>query len=140
MKGEDRMQQTRLDMFENSTPYLEDRELLNRKFQDHGYLFFKGVLDRTEVDNVRREFIHVLREQGVVKNGSVEPVWTGAGLEHLDDNPLYRLSSYDDLLESTEMMKVVESLFNGPVFRYRNTDIRFALPHDGKHLTPPHQD
>ena len=35
---------------------------------------------------------------------------------------------------------MVESLFNGPVFRYRNTDIRFALPHDGKHLTPPHQD
>lgn len=23
---------------------------------------------------------------------------------------------------------------------YRNTDIRFALPHDEKHLTPPHQD
>ena len=37
-------------------------------------------------------------------------------------------------------MDLIERLFAGPVFRYRNTDIRFALPNDERHLTPPHQD
>jgi len=134
------MKEPQLEHFENSTPYLDDHKLLNRRFQEYGYLFFKGVLNSNDVNLVRREFVEILQDQGVVKEGAFEPVWTGVALEHVDDDPLYRLHSYDDLLESDEMMKVLESLFNAPVFRYRNTDIRFALPYDEKHLTPPHQD
>ncbi len=98
------------------------------------------MLDLDEVERVKRDFVRVLQEQGVVKPGCTEPVWTGLGLEHIDDNPLYRLKSYDDILESRTTMDLIERLFEGPVFRYRNTDIRFALPNDERHLTPPHQD
>ena len=129
-----------LEEFEISNPYLHDADCLNRRFHQDGYLFFRGVLDPKEVEQVKREFVQILQEQGVVQRGCSEPVWTGLSLEHIDDTPLYRLSSYDDILESATTMGLLERLFQGPVFRYRNTDIRFALPNDERHLTPPHQD
>jgi hypothetical protein len=130
----------RLDEFETSNPYLHDTDALNRRFQEDGYLFFRRVLDAEEVRRVKQDFVRILQEQGVAQSGCAEPVWTGTGLEHIDDTALYRLKSYDDLLESRTTVGLIERLFEGPVFRYRNTDIRFALPYDERHLTPPHQD
>jgi hypothetical protein len=97
-------------------------------------------LDSGQVGRVKRDFVQVLQEQGVVQSGCIEPVWTGLGLERIDDNALYALKSYSELLESRTTMDLIERLFEGPVFQYRNTDIRFAIPNDERHLTPPHQD
>ena len=82
----------------------------------------------------------MLQKQGVVKTGESEPIWTGAGLDQIDDNALYALDSYQELLDRESSRLLFEKIFGEPVFMYRNTDIRFALPKDEKHLTPSHQD
>jgi len=81
-----------------------------------------------------------LQKQGIVKSGASEPIWTGAGLDQIDDDGLYVLDSYDALINLETTRHFVKRIFTEPVFMYRNTDIRFALPKDAKHLTPPHQD
>ena len=119
---------------------LNDWEWLNASFQNEGYVFFRGVLDPEQVCRTKLDFIRVLEEQGAVKPGVSEPVWTGASFEQIDDNALYALDSHEELLESARTKELLEKVFGETVFRYRNTTIRFALPHDEMHVSPPHQD
>ena len=72
--------------------------------------------------------------------GTSEPIWTGAGLEAIDDNVLYDLDSYVELIESTQMKHLMERVFDQPIFLFRGTNVRYSLPNDQVHLTPPHQD
>jgi 1-deoxypentalenic acid 11beta-hydroxylase len=120
--------------------FLGDSSHLNARFHDDGYLFFRSVLNLAQVARVKSDFVGVLAEQGIVKPGCSEPVWTGAPLEQIDDNALYGLDSYNDLIESEEMRRLMEQVFGGPVFLFKGTNIRYALPHDQTYLTPPHQD
>ncbi len=112
----------------------------NARFHDDGYLFFRNVLDQAHVARVKDDFLGVLAAQGIAEPGRSEPVWTGAPLEQIDDNALYGLHSYNDLIESDEMRRLMEQVFGGPVFLFKGTNIRYALPHDFTYLTPPHQD
>ena len=126
--------------FQTANHLLNDFEKLNATFQEEGYLFFRNVLDADAVLKVKQDFVQVLQKQGVVKAGVSEPIWTGAGLDQIDDNALYALDSYQELLDRESSRHLFEKIFGEPVFMYRNTDIRFALPKDEKHLTPSHQD
>ena len=76
----------------------------------------------------------------MAKRNASEPLWTGAELDQIDDDALYALDGYQALLELDSTRNLIETLFTERVFMYRNVDIRFALPRDEKHLTPPHQD
>jgi 1-deoxypentalenic acid 11beta-hydroxylase len=62
------------------------------------------------------------------------------GVEAIDDNELYALASYHELCESNELRELLNRVFGEEVFVYRGTNIRYALPHDDVHVTPPHQD
>jgi len=89
---------------------------------------------------VKSDFLGVLQAQGIAEAGLSEPVWTGAPLEQIDDTALYGLNSYNELIESAGMRRLMEQVFGEPVFLFKGTNIRYALPHDAAYLTPPHQD
>ena len=134
------MPQTTFGEFQTANHLLNDFEKLNATFEEEGYLFFRNVLDSAAILKVKQDFVQVLQQQGVVKAGVSEPIWTGAGLDQIDDDALYALDSYQELLDRKSSRLLFEQIFGEPVFMYRNTDIRFALPKDRKHLTPSHQD
>jgi phytanoyl-CoA dioxygenase PhyH len=119
---------------------LDDVEQLRRLYREEGYLFFRNVLDTSAVLKAKQQFVYELQHQGVAKRDASEPLWTGAGLDQINDDTLYALDGYQELLELESTRNVIERVFAEPVFMYRNVDIRFALPNDEKHLTPPHQD
>jgi hypothetical protein len=119
---------------------LNDFEKLSTLYHEEGYLFFTNVLDESAVVKARQEFVRVLQRQGVAKVDESEAIWTGAGLDQIDDDALYALDGYQALLDLESTQRFVEGIFAEPVFMYRNVDIRFALPNDEKHLTPSHQD
>jgi len=119
---------------------LNDFDKLSALYQEEGYLFFRNVLNEPAVLRAKQEFVRVLQQQGVSKQGEAEPIWTGAGLDQIDDDALYALDGYQELLELESTRRLIEEIFAEPVFMYRNVDIRFALPNDAKHLTPSHQD
>ena len=126
--------------FQTANHLLNDLEKLNAAFREEGYLFFRDVLDVDAVLKVKQDFVEVLQKQGIVNPGESDPIWTGSGLDQIDDNALYALDSYQELLDLESSRHLFETIFGELVFMYRNTDIRFALPKDEKHLTPSHQD
>ena len=134
------MNQNAMGEFQTANHLLNDFEKMKATFREEGYLFFRNVLEADAVLKVKQDFVEVLQKQGVVKTGESEPIWTGAGLDQIDDNALYALDSYQELLDRESSLLFFEKIFGEPVFMYRNTDIRFALPKDEKHLTPSHQD
>jgi 1-deoxypentalenic acid 11beta-hydroxylase len=134
------MNQNLMGEFQTANHLLNDFEKMKATFREEGYLFFRNVLEADAVLKVKQDFVEVLQKQRVVKTGESEPIWTGAGLDQIDDNALYALDSYQELLDRESSLLLFEKIFGEPVFMYRNTDIRFALPKDEKHLTPSHQD
>ena len=84
---------------------------------DEGYLFFRGTLDLDEVDATKRDLVHVLAGQGVVKPDRAEPIWTGAALDQIDDVALYSLSSYQALCEGSAK-RLAEKVVGVPAFMF----------------------
>jgi 1-deoxypentalenic acid 11beta-hydroxylase len=126
--------------FRVANEYLDDCKRLNSLFEEEGYLFFRSVLNSEEILKVKQDLIHVLQRQGVVKAGASEALWTGVGLEKVDELELYALPSYSELLESRQMVQIVEKILGEPVFMFKSHTIRYALPNDSAHATPAHQD
>jgi len=127
-----------LGQFRDATAYLGNHERLQAMFDEDGYLFLRGVLEG--VDRVKQEFVRSLQRQGAVRAGVSEPIWTGAKLEQIDDGDLYGAPSCRELFESPHNLRVFEQIFGEPVFIFRSPTVRYALPNDSGHVSPPHQD
>ena len=126
--------------FAVANDYLGDAQELNAVFERQGYLFFRSVLDPAEVGAVREDFVGELRQQGFAAPEALAPVWTGKDLEELDDDRLYTLDYYRKLLDTDTTQRFFESVFGVPVFTFRSCTIRYTMPDDTKHGSPPHQD
>jgi 1-deoxypentalenic acid 11beta-hydroxylase len=124
----------------DSADILDDPAALTRLFDRDGYLYLSNVLDVSEVTHVREGLVAALQAQGAVAEGSTEPIWTGMPITEIDDNPLYAQESYQALCESPTTMDVLERVFGVPVVVFRSTTIRYSVPNDEQHVTPPHQD
>ncbi|HLJ11713.1 MAG TPA: phytanoyl-CoA dioxygenase family protein [Planctomycetaceae bacterium] len=131
---------TNVGTFHIANDDLNDFDRLNSMFEDEGYLFFREVLDIEAVSAVNQDFLQILQRQGIAKPDTSEPIWTGAGIAAIDDDQLYGLSSYVDLIESGQMKRLMERVFGAPIFMFKGTNIRYSLPNDETYLTPPHQD
>lgn len=86
---------------------LSDFEKLSAAYGEEGYLFFRNVLDSDAILKVKQEFVRVLQKQGVVRAGESEPIWTSVGLDQIDDNALYALNSYQELLDLESTRRLV---------------------------------
>ena len=117
-----------------------DSDTCRARYAEDGYLFFRRVLDKDKVLQVKRDLMHILQRQGLVEQNRDEPIWTGAGYEQIDDEPLYELDSCSALFDAAPMHRLLEPLFGEPVFVARCITIRFALPHDPVRVSAAHQD
>jgi hypothetical protein len=128
----------RLERFREANRYLDRREQLQSRFAEDGYLFFRGILHG--VERVKAEFVRVLRDQGAVKSDALEPIWTGVPLQQIDDGPLYRALEETGFFELRHNLDLFEQIFGEPVFTFKSPTLRYALPNDTEHVSPPHQD
>jgi 1-deoxypentalenic acid 11beta-hydroxylase len=114
---------------------------LNRLYDRDGYLFFRNAIDNELILKAAREFILELQRQGVVRDGGEDQaIWTGATLDQIDEDRLYELTAYRRLLDAVSVNSLFETVFGQPVLIFRSVNIRYALPHDDLHASPPHQD
>jgi 1-deoxypentalenic acid 11beta-hydroxylase len=129
-----------LGRFVEANQCLDNPKELEALFNRKGYLFFRNVLDADQVKGVKEDFMDVLKSQGAVAEHASEPIWTGVGIDKINDNELYAISSYQELCESEKSVSLLEKVFEQPVFVFRNTSVRYSLPADDIHTTPAHQD
>jgi 1-deoxypentalenic acid 11beta-hydroxylase len=127
-----------LERLREANEHLGDSERLNALFNEEGYLFFRRALER--VEDLKAAFIRELQRQGAVRAGESEPVWSGAGIDQIDESRLYALLPAVDLFQSTHNCQFLERIFGEPVFIFKGRSVRYALPNDSAHLTPAHQD
>jgi 1-deoxypentalenic acid 11beta-hydroxylase len=128
------------------TPLLGDRKALDEFYDEHGYVFLRGVLDR---DLVRKSAEEMLA--GLVALGAARPEATLDDLvidsfEAVDEVAMHGFVKYDDFWNHPSTLKVFEQVFGEPVFVFRSTTIRYypsqaaAREPNFSYLTPYHQD
>jgi 1-deoxypentalenic acid 11beta-hydroxylase len=128
----------------DSAPLLDDREALDRFYDEHGYLYLRGVLDRELVRTAAEQMLEGLIALGHAAPGTTLDTLTIDSYEAVDEVAMHDYVKYDELWNHPSTLKVWEQALGEPVFVFKSTTIRYypsdpgtAAPH---FLTPLHQD
>ena len=116
---------------------------LRDAYERDGYLFFRGVLDRAEVDQVADDLLSAMRAEALVgppAYGRQPARWSGRQLDAIDDRSFYEVPYYPELIDTGTTQRFLRRVFGEPVFTFRSLTVRYALPADDRHISLPHQD
>ena len=151
----ERFADVQLSPFEDSTPLLDDVEALRAKAARDGFLFFRGLLDKQSVLNLRRDVLEAF-SRNALKAGSSDLDGT-LNLEHLNRIPedamrsdigvskdmyteLQQIPRFHRLPHHPSLVGVYEKLLGGEIFVHPRHIMRAITPHPVMVPTPPHQD
>ena len=143
-------------LFEDATPLLNDPKALRARGERDGFLFFKQLLPREALGDVRVDLLDVVQRHGWLAE-SEDPL---AGLADVDalarvpDDAMrtdigVSAAAYDDIqkLESVHrlphhpaLLNLYRTLFGGDVLVHARHIIRMISPHPAVFPTPQHQD
>jgi hypothetical protein len=127
---------------EESNQYLGDGKSLWQRYEDDGYLFFRNVIDREKIREVRSDIISVLHDYGLIPEDQKDaPVWTGKEVPDFLEihTKIHALKSYDEMRTNPALVGIMERLFGAPVYSWMNVDVRTQTPRMVP-ITSIHQD
>jgi 1-deoxypentalenic acid 11beta-hydroxylase len=127
------------------TPLLDDRDALDRFYDEHGYVYLRGVLDLELVRTTAEQMLEGLIALGHAAPGTTLDTLDIESYEAVDEVAMHGYVKYDDLWNHPSTVKVWEKVFGEPVFVFKSTTIRYypAAPDSAEppnFLTPLHQD
>jgi 1-deoxypentalenic acid 11beta-hydroxylase len=126
------------------TPLLDDRAALDRFYDEHGYVYLRGALDRDLVRTAAEQMLAGLVALGHAAPGTTLETLTIDSFEAVDEVAMHDYVKYDELWNDPSTVKVWEKVFGEPVFVFRSTTIRYYPSAPGAEephfLTPLHQD
>lgn len=139
--------ETMLD-FVDSTPILSDAEGLLRRMNRDGYLFFRGLLPREEVLELRRQFLTYCQEEGWLRPGAPlmdgltdhEPVLEGEPAWKPVYAKIQRNELFHKIRQHANVKRVADAIFGERTLCLPMNIARVAFPRDNKRATQPHQD
>ncbi|MBI4553142.1 MAG: phytanoyl-CoA dioxygenase family protein [Candidatus Latescibacteria bacterium] len=134
--------------FIESNDLLGQPSLLRKRLRDDGYLFLRNILPTAEVLHVQRRILEYCQDAGWLRPGSDlmegltdhppilegEPAWHSVYAQVQALEAFHRLKLYDTV------HRIMEDLFQEPVFALPMTIARIAFPRDNERGTQPHQD
>ncbi len=140
-EGAEHVNEKELVPFQEARVGADDPADIRRSFEEKGYLFFKGALNRDLVLTTKADAVAELQRQGIVEPGTSEPV-VKPGLIHadVDDDRIYALTSWRDITISPELQEAIDIAYGEPGYIAPTVGFRHAMPADAPHVTPPHQD
>lgn len=105
----------------DSSPLLGNREALEARFEEDGFLLLRGLIDRQKVLDARAEVLRFMAERETLEPG--KPVLEGVmranknvgmmGRKGVTHHPLVR-----NVLEAEELFRFYEGFFNEPVLTF----------------------
>jgi ectoine hydroxylase-related dioxygenase (phytanoyl-CoA dioxygenase family) len=132
-----------------SNDALKDTEELQRRLDDEGYLFFKGLQNKDKVLALRRDMTRVLHAAGWLAPDA-DPMKGLADISHrctegdLEYNEVYfriqRLESFHSIPHEPELLDVVERIMGRKAIPLPGKKARIWFPRFTEHTTPLHQD
>lgn len=134
--------------FTESNDLLDDPARLRRRLSDDGYLFLRNILPGDEVLALRRRILEFCREAGWLRDGADlmagltdhEPLLEGAPAWRPVYAKVQALEAFHRLKLNESVRRIMENLFEEPVFALPMTIARIAFPRDNERATQPHQD
>jgi hypothetical protein len=129
--------------FRESTALLGQPEALRNQMQEDGYLFFRGLLPLSVVDEVYQAILQICREQG----------WADAaghaqGPARIEGAPdfwevydrVQTLELFHALPHRPELLRLIEILVQEQPFLHPRNIARITFPQTEQFTTPAHQD
>ncbi len=135
--------------FFDATEIVGDADGARSRFDQDGYLVVRGLLPAPVVEDLRRQFLPVLRQAGWIATDSpatdqvAEPSAFTVEPEPAYQkvyNQLYSLPAFHALQHRSELMDLVGALLDAPVMPHPRIIARVMFPERTAHTTPAHQD
>ncbi|GHO46683.1 phytanoyl-CoA dioxygenase family protein [Ktedonospora formicarum] len=118
---------------------------LHKRYQEHGYLWLKGILDREAVMAFRSRFFEAFRSTGLLAEES-DPVEGLDSGQEVDREQVHRIwmeavrwPEYEAFCYSPQIVRFYESFLGGDIQLLKRKIIRYTRPGD-IHCTPGHYD
>lgn len=140
----------RTEEFIESSPLLGDAERLRERARAEGYLFFRDLLPKDALLNLRRQMLEVCGkagwlddsaplEDGIARPGfriieSLKDEWLKVYLELQKIRDFHALALHENLID------VFRKVFGEPVLPHSRNICRVIFPQSQTYTTPPHQD
>lgn len=132
--------------YTDCTSMFGNRQALDEFYDEHGYLYLRGVLDRDLVRGVAEQMLTGLIALGAAKPGTTLETLNIDSFEAVDEIAMHDYVKYDEFWNHPSTLKVFEEIFGEPVFVFKSTTIRY-YPSQARsanpsfhYLTPFHQD
>ena len=131
---------------------MHDAKKLQDVLQEHGYLFFQGIMDMRVIQALRQDILTLCYQAGWLD--ATSPIesgkWSGNVGYYTDNAPEYlavyhqvlKLPSFQQFPSHPIFMNVVEKIIDAEVFVHPRRIGRITFPASSGNtaLTPPHQD
>jgi ectoine hydroxylase-related dioxygenase (phytanoyl-CoA dioxygenase family) len=105
---------------------LGDHAALDAIWDREGYLFFQDVLDHEAIAEIRRAYLKVLQDMGVIDADATEPVWNGKDLANfpVKIEPLHDIKIWERFAENPKINAFFRKLLGAepfwlPIVEYR---------------------
>ena len=136
-----------MDDFKDASDIIADRQALRSRLRDEGCLFFRGLVDSSEVLAVREEVLGALDDAGWLEanadRGEARPS-APARLEGSDDfwggyTGIQRGQSFHRLAHDPSLVRMLQTLVDDDLLVHPRKIARVSYP-KADFTTPPHQD
>lgn len=143
--------------FLDSSDLIGNPTALRERADEHGYLFFRGLLPADAVEDLRRRFLEILDRHGwldrehdlmagvadpdAYNNTPAEDIeFCGVGVTPAIYAEVQRLRQFHELAHYPRLLAVYRDLFGAEVFPHPRNIARLMVSGDRSRPTPPHQD
>lgn len=131
----------------DASPFVGDPAALRNRLAQDGYLFFRGLVPRPVIEDVRAGVAGALDQAGWLADGATadRPVPTDAAVRegaagYFDAYVgIQRLQRFHELAHHEALVDLMGRLIGDPLLVHPRKIARTSLPHDDEY-TPPHQD
>jgi hypothetical protein len=143
--------------FTDSTPLLSAPDKLRARADEEGFLFFKRLLPKDLLLELRGQILEIIDRQGWLKKGtdrmdgigdlaaiarddSRDPKWKYIGVSEKAYGEVQSLELFHALQHHPKLIALYEKLFRAGVIPHPRAIARVLLPAPSLAPTPPHQD
>lgn len=127
---------------------LANPEALQQSFSNDGFLFFKQIIPKQIILELRQEFTKILAEEGVIAGGNetIDARAIAKSFREGDEqyfkahDRLIKLEAFHSLAHDSNLMALMRSVLGESAFPHPLSIVRLIFPKNTPATTPAHQD
>ncbi|MYG00193.1 phytanoyl-CoA dioxygenase family protein [Candidatus Poribacteria bacterium] len=139
---------TRIEPFTVSNEFLDKPKKLREQARQDGYLFFRKLIDKDSIQNLRHDFLEICHRHGWAQGGGtlMDGIRIGGPFMEGDDgywpvlDEFQSLESFHAFAHHPAILDMCDKLFGEKTLVHPRNIGRIMFPENTKFTTPAHQD